>query len=300
MPDPARKGIYFVNGKTSGSLTAYDVHSKESTEIVDEQDVTQPAISPDGKHVMYITLAGSGDELWVSDIDGSNKVKLAGGQSLDTQTWSPDGLHLTFDDKGVGPGSSGTVYMIGTDGSGLRQIPSPGGHIGTLVWSRDQKSVYLGGVDRAGSIPTAWKWTVGAPNLDRFVDNCGYVIDMDPEGKYLLFVIQGGERTGIYELSIANKECTSLLPGVATFAPAFARDGKSFLYAIASGGGEVAVYRQSWRDGKLIGTPQVALKVPFAFPLFYGGNGYDISRDLSTIVYVRPGGHADLYLLSQK
>jgi hypothetical protein len=64
---------------------------------------------------------------------------------------------------------------------------------------------------------------------------------------------------------------------------------------------DVTIYRQAWQDGKLIGTPQVALKVPFAFPLGYAaGNAYDFSRDLSTIVHARPGGHADLYLLSQK
>ena len=91
-----------------------------------------------------------------------------------------------------------------------------------------------------------------------------------------------------------------MLPGVVTFNATFARDGKSFLYAVASRG-EVTIYRQPWRDGKLIGAPQVALKVPFAFPLDYAnGNAYDFSRDLSTIVYARPGGHADLYLLSQK
>jgi hypothetical protein len=79
----------------------------------------------------------------------------------------------------------------------------------------------------------------------------------------------------------------------------FARDGKSFLYAGASRG-EVYIYRQGWKDGKLIGTAQVALTVPFAFPLWDQGRAYDFSRDLSTIVYARPGGHADLYLLSQK
>jgi hypothetical protein len=42
------------------------------------------------------------------------------------------------------------------------------------------------------------------------------------------------------------------------------------------------------------------LKVPFAFSLAYGTNASDFSRDLSTIVYERPGGNADLYLLSQK
>jgi hypothetical protein len=91
-----------------------------------------------------------------------------------------------------------------------------------------------------------------------------------------------------------------LLPGIATFTATFARDGKSFLYAVASRG-EVTIFRQPWRGGKLIGAPQVALKVPFAFPLFYAtGNAYDFSGDLSAIVYARPGGHADLYLLSQR
>jgi hypothetical protein len=79
----------------------------------------------------------------------------------------------------------------------------------------------------------------------------------------------------------------------------FARDGKSFLYAISSRSG-VTINRQLWKDGKVIGTPQVALRLPFMFPLFCSGNAYDFSRNLSTIVYTRPGGHADLYLLSQK
>jgi len=77
----------------------------------------------------------------------------------------------------------------------------------------------------------------------------------------------------------------------------YARDGKSFLYPVASRN-EVTFYRQTWSDGKLLGKPQVALKLPFAFSSFYQGNAYDFSRDLSTIVYARPGGQADLYLLS--
>jgi len=35
------------------------------------------------------------------------------------------------------------------------------------------------------------------------------------------------------------------------------------------------------------------------FRLFYRGNAFDFSRDLSSIVYSRPGGEADLYSLSQ-
>ncbi len=299
MPDPGGKGIYFVNGKSSGFLTAYHVRSKESTDIVSE-DATQPAISPDGKRVMYITLPGpQRNELWVSDIDGGNKVKIATGESLDTGTWAPDNIHLSFFEWGASTAEK--AYIVGADGSGLRQLPPMGGkHFAAVVWSHDQKSVYASMAASGESISDIWKWSVDGSNPEKFVDECGLVTDADPGGRYLLGPQLFGERTGIYEVSISDRKCIPLLPGVVTFTATFARDGKSFLYAVASRG-EVTIYRQSWKDGKTIGAPQVALKVPFAFPLDYaGGNAYDFSRDLSTIVYARPGGHADLYLLSQK
>jgi hypothetical protein len=90
--------------------------------------------------------------------------------------------------------------------------------------------------------------------------------DADPSGQYLLSVVGYGEKFGIYEFSISDRKCISLLPGVVTFGAIFARDGKSLMYAVASRG-EVTIYRHKWNVGKLNGSPQVALKVPFAFRL---------------------------------
>ena len=297
MADPGGKGIYYVNGKASGFLTAYHVHSMQSTDIVSE-DATEPEISRDGKRVMYTTLpAPQRSELWVSDVDGGNKAKIATGESLNTGTWAPDNFHLSFFETDVGSGAK--VYTVGSDGSGLRQLPPMGGTPDNSVWSPDQKTVYVSVREKGSPVLTVWKWGVDGSNLEKFVDDCCVVIDADLGGRYLLGTVWSGEKTGIYEVSISDRKCISLLPGVVTFGVTFARDGKSFLYALASRG-EVTIYRQHWRDGKLIGAPQVALKVPFAFPMDYHGNAYDFSRDLSTIVYARPSGHADLYLLNQK
>ena len=98
--------------------------------------------------------------------------------------------------------------------------------------SPDQKSIYVTGLEKGSSIPTVWKWNVEGSNPEKFVDNCD-VDDIDPGGKYLLGF---GEKTGIYEVSISDRKCIALLPGVATFNTIFARDGKSFLYAAASRG----------------------------------------------------------------
>jgi serine/threonine protein kinase len=298
MPDPGGRAIYYVNGKSSAFLTAYHVRTKQSIDIVSE-DATQPAISPDGKRVMYITFpAPQRTELWVSDIDGANKVKIAAGEDLATGFWAPDNVHLTFVETGANVGLKG--FFVDADGSGLHLLPKAKGFVSGTVWSPDQKSLYGSQLDPAESLFDVWKWNVDGSNPEKFLDKCCVGHDFDPSGRYLLGTILGGESTGIYEVSMSERKCIPLLPGIATFAAIFARDGKSFLYAVASRG-EVTIYRQPWKDGKLIGASQVALKVPFTFPLAYlSGNAYDFSRDLSTIVYARPGGHADLYLLSQK
>jgi hypothetical protein len=164
------------------------------------------------------------------------------------------------------------------------------------VWSPDQKLIYVSTLENAESTSTTWKWSDGS-NPEKLVEKCGTAVEADPSGEYLLALIISGEKTGIYEASISEGKCIPLLSGVATSGAIFARDGKSFLYAAASGG-QVIIYRQPWKNGKVIGRPAVALKLAFSFSLDYFGNAYDFSRDLSTIVYSRPGGHADLYLLS--
>lgn len=134
------------------------------------------------------------------------------------------------------------------------------------------------------------------------MDNCGggVVTDADRSGRYLLWIVTNGAKTGIYDIPVSDRRCVSLIPGVTTYGGPFAPDGKSLLYAAASRG-EVTIYHQAWSEGKLIGAPRAAWKVPFPFSLVSGGgNSYDFSTDLSTIVYARPSGHADLYLLNQK
>ena len=295
MLDPAGKGIYYVNGKASGAMTAYHVKSKESADIVTE-NATQPAISRDGKRVMYITLPEKGrSELWVSGIDGSNKIKLASAPDLSTGGWSPDSSRLGFSENEP---EDAHAYVIGADGGGRRQIQVAARFIPSVIWGADGKSLYVTAFSK-GPQGTTWRVASEDSPAENFVENCGLVSEGSTDGRYLLSAVITGDRIGIYQISISDRKCTELLPGVSTFSAVFSADGKSFLYAVASRG-EVTIHRQPWRDGKLSGPDQVALKVPFAFSFEYGGNGYDFSRDLSTLVYARPGGQADLYLINQK
>ncbi len=297
MADPSGKGIYYVSGKSTGYLTVYKTRTKESVDIVDE-DATQPAISPDGKRLMYLVNSGPRtQELWVADIDGRNKVKVASGDVLAADAWTRDGSLLSFSDLSTVPSK---LYVAGADGSNIHQLPWNGLAALSLMFSSDAKSFYISTFKSEQSPVQIWQMNADGSNAHMISEGCGEVWDTSWDGKYLLIIKAHGADYGIYEFSLADSKCTELVPNVATLGGAFPPDDKSFLYAVASSG-SVTIYRQPWSDGKLTGPAQVAFKVPFAFSIIYaGGNGYDFSRDLSTIVYARAGGRQDVYLLSQK
>ncbi len=298
MPYPSGNGILYVNGKGSGVLTAYHVRTKSSVEIVSE-DASQPAISPDGKRVAYVKFVDHNkNEIWVSDIDGGNSVRLASSGKMDTLSWSPDGSLLSFSDY---TGAQSKAFLVGGDGRGLRQTDQVEGFVGELIWSRDMKSLYISslkGGSNFGSNATIWRANADGSHAEKFLEDCCWVTDASRDGKYLIGFVPSGDAPGIYQVSLADKTRVPLVPGVANYEVHYSRDGNSFLYPIPSPG-ELTFYRQALRDGNPIGKPEVALKLPFTFSLFYNGNAFDFSPDLSTLVYVRPGGQADLYSLSQ-
>ena len=294
MPDPMGKGFYYVNGKSSNLLTAYHVRSRESAELTSES-ATQPTIKPDGKRLMYIiSPEPRREELWLSDTDGKNKVNVAEGEQVGTGAWSHHSGEFNYVDysaKSVG------IYIAREDGSGVREVPWNGPEIGSDVWSNDDKVFYISTFESKDANVTTWKENIDGSNLQKLSGSCAFAGDISPDGKYLIEF--DTTHPGISELSLADNKCVSLIPDASTYGVYFAPDGRSFLYAVPSRG-EMVVYRQPWRDGKLTGPAQVALRAPFAFRIYVAGNGYDFSRDLSTVVYARPAGNDDLYFLRKK
>ena len=295
MKDPGGKGIYFVNGKRSGILSVYDTRAKSSSDIGGDFPA-QPTFSRDGKQVMYVTTPEPGrSELWVSNVDGGQKLKLSAGKVISTADWSPDNSELTYllsDDNG-----KEHHYVVRRDGSHVRELPHPLARQSTDAFTPDGKEIYLSGLE--GENNFTWRHKEDGSSPELFIKGCGLVIDVSPDGKYLLQTSISGDRVGIFALRIADKECIPIVPNVVSFVPRFSSDGKSILFT-ESERGEVIVNRVGWSDGKAVGKSQVVAKLPFAFAQSGNGNVYDIARDLSRIVYVRPSGQFDLYLLSQK
>jgi serine/threonine protein kinase/Tol biopolymer transport system component len=296
LADPNGKSFYFVNGKSAGTLTLYRPASKQFSVVVNA-DATQPTFSDDGRRVAYIIYPEPGKaELWISDITGANPLKLASGsESLETLEWSNDRKKFLYSDS---ENAKTLLYVVNSDGTHAQRLPWSGEFLGFASWEPGDQSIVLGGNDKERR-DKSWRiFLNGAPAIPLF-DNCGMAIDISPDGKFIMGTSLWGEQPGLFEYSVADGRCTPLKTGIATFIAMFSADGRSYLYSLASHG-ETTIYRQPWRNGVAVGSPVPALKLPFSLREDYNGNAFAVTRDLSSVIYARPGGYDDLYLLSQK
>jgi Tol biopolymer transport system component len=80
----------------------------------------QPAWSPDGSRIAYISQEDGNFEIYVINSDGSGKVRVTNDPASDgLPVWSPDGQWLAFrSDRG---GSWG-IYLARPDGTELREL----------------------------------------------------------------------------------------------------------------------------------------------------------------------------------
>jgi serine/threonine protein kinase/Tol biopolymer transport system component len=297
MSDPNGKGLYFINGRSAGTLTLYRAPSKQFSDIVTE-DASQPTISSDGRHLAYLTYPEQGkDDMWVSDLAGNNRLKLATSNGgLETLAWSNDATKFLYADS---RGDHFRLFIIDADGTHLQTLPWSGEFVGFAIWEPGDRSIILSGLDKDRRTPKNWRIALDGFSAVPLFDHCGMAVDSSPDRKFLISTSIWGENSGLFQYSLADKKCTTLKSGIATYIAMYSSDGKSYLYSLAAHG-ETVIYRQPWRNGTPVGAPAPALKLPFALREDYGGNAFAVSRDLSSLVYARPGGHDDLYLLSQR
>lgn len=292
LPDPAGKGIYYVNGKPFGVLNKYDAKANASSTIIDDM-VSQPIISPDGRKFMYVRIPSSGDqEWWVANTDGGGRIRIGSAPSAGTGDWSADSTQLALID-----GSQQRVALARADGRNLRELKPMSENVTNIVWSPDAKTLYITLASPTGTGFSVWQSNQDGTKMELFLQNACVVTDITPDGKYLIGRVPAGTQTGIYAISVADREMIPLLPEIPTMIVRLSPDAHSLLYAVAENS-RVSIYRAGWKDGKITSRPEAALKVPFAFPFSFYGNAYDFSRDLSMVLYARPDQKADLYLLS--
>lgn len=109
--------IVFTSDR-DGNLEIYSVRFDERGSEVNltnsPEDESSPILSPNGRHVAFLSGAGMDSGLEVIGITGDERQKAFGGGEITTPAWSPDSQRLAYV---LGTDSGNTIYVGNSDGS---------------------------------------------------------------------------------------------------------------------------------------------------------------------------------------
>lgn len=204
--------------------------------------VSEPAISPDGRQIVWVETVLDKDEdtyraaLWLSDVNGANPRQLTSCQYRDTfPRWSPDGSTIAFlsNRPATVPSENATgkqdtkaasqIWLIAPDGGEARQLTSHPNGATRITWSPDGRKIAFTAADDVDpddqfTAPV----TVGGHADEVIVHDIRYRGD----GKGLLT-----QYTHLWAIDIATREAVQLTDADANdAAPEWSPDGRKIAF----------------------------------------------------------------------
>jgi Tol biopolymer transport system component/tRNA A-37 threonylcarbamoyl transferase component Bud32 len=148
----------------------------------------QPAVSPDGRYIAFVSYKESAQNIWRMNIDGTNPVRLTDGGLENFPTFSPDGKWVVYTSYSSGKNTLWKVPVEGgeetqvTDIFAATPVVSPDGKlIACYYWSEQTGQpvrialiAFEGGrlVKQFNIPPTQIRWTPDGRGL-AYIDNRG-------------------------------------------------------------------------------------------------------------------------------
>ncbi len=147
--------LHFTDAGEQLETTRFSIDAPDDVKFLGRSS----EISPDGRHLAFIGLSDTGNQLlWVRDMDSLEARPLAGTEEAWHPFWSPDSRFLAFFSGGqlrkvdIGGGAPQTLCAA-PDGRGGTWAPGTDGSAGVIVFAPSPIS-HLQRVSDAGGEPT--------------------------------------------------------------------------------------------------------------------------------------------------
>lgn len=164
------------------------------------QGCFEPAVSPDGTQLAYVSSEEGDPEIYVRRMDGTDVRRLTTFYMEDVAPrWSPDGRWLAF--LSNREGGRDRLFVVRPDGTDLRAVSggAPTGEEREAQWSPDSQRLVFVGRPREGK-SRIWVASVAGGEPVPLTD--GASVDdqpvWSPDGKHLAFVSDRGGNVDLY------------------------------------------------------------------------------------------------------
>jgi eukaryotic-like serine/threonine-protein kinase len=197
-----------AKGPAPAALFRFVLNPPATTQFTSAFATSLFALSPDGRHVVFMAGSGGRSSLWIQSFDSLQARPLPDTDSASGPFWSPDG-------KQIGFFSERSLKRIAVDGVESRVIADgiTGGG-GGATWNAEGVIVFAAGVDVGLSRVSAEGGAVSQVTRLDVAHNEG--AHLSPvflaDGKHFAFAIIGPETTGIYAASLDSPTPVKLSP----------------------------------------------------------------------------------------
>jgi Tol biopolymer transport system component len=178
-----------------------------------------PAWSPDGTRIAFVSNRLGAFDVWVMNADGSGQTRVT-FETVDAQNpaWSPDGGQIAFDGNNVG---NQDIVVVNANGSGRRVVAGGGNIQSAPAWSADGSRIVFRDFSQGTGLSIVNADGSGRTPLIADANRP----DVSPDGRRIAF--SRGD-----EVFVANADGSGAAP-VTTLTgaqPAFSPDGKLIVY----------------------------------------------------------------------
>ena len=193
---------------------------------------TEPAWSPDGSTIAFVSKRTGNSDLYAMDADGSGTRPLTKTKEDDVQPdWSPDGEQIVFS-----RGSPTRLFVMNADGSGARRLTDEDADETEPAWSPDGRLVAY--VRRSPGSSIRELWLVRPDGSQRRqltkLDGVAQAPAWSPDGRRIVYSADAGDgRFDIYTIGVDGKDARLVTSGEDAFEPAWSPDGKTIAYSEA-------------------------------------------------------------------
>jgi len=201
--------IAYNCGAAPGDICVMNEDGSGQTQLTSEHVNVEPAWSPDGSRIAFMSWRDGNEQIYAMDEDGSGQTRLTTDAVDDrSPAWSPDGTRIAFTKI---TGNAFDIWVMNADGSGGTQLTFDGSS-GGAAWSPDGSRIAF----TSGRDATTEIWVMNADGSGQTdLTNNGSDNDSpnwSPDGKKIAYRgFAAGQ--GIYVMNADGSDQTQLIGG---------------------------------------------------------------------------------------